>query len=271
MTEQTEAQFLSQYNIHDFDVPLTSVDLAIFTIREQMLQVLLVKRAEHPFKGMWALPGGFIDVHQDQDLEATALRKLQQKTGVATPYLEQLQGFGNKTRDPRGWSTTFSYFALIPSDDIQLAHGATADAAQWFAVEDEGVVPTLAFDHAQILQVAIQRLRSKVEYSSLPVHLLPREFTLSELQRVHEIVLGRALDKSAFRKRIREGDFLEEVPDGWRYGSNRPAKLYRLAGGQPTVYFARAISARDTAKSPAAQRLRLDFSGKNNVSASVEY
>ncbi len=248
MKQQSEQEFLSQYNIHDFDVPLTSVDLVIFTIKDQALHVLLVQRGEHPFKGMWALPGGFIDIHNDDDLEATALRKLYQKTGVKTPYLEQLQGFGNRARDPRGWSATFSYFALIPSENIQLVHGANADAARWFVIEDGGIALDLAFDHAQILRVAVQRLRSKVEYSSLPVHLLPEEFTLSELQRVHEIVLGRSIDKSAFRKRIREGDFLEEVPNGWRHGSNRPARLYRLARGQPTVYFTRTMVGRETGK-----------------------
>ena len=245
MVEQTEQEFLSQYNVHDFDVPLTSVDLAIFTVHEEALKVLLVRRADHPFKGWWALPGGFIDIHHDADLDATALRKLYQKTGVATPYLEQLQGFGNKTRDPRGWSVTFSYFALIPYEAIQLASGDNVDAAAWFAVDDQRVEPELAFDHANILQVAIQRLRSKVEYSSLPVHLLPEQFTLSELQKVHEILLGRSIDKSAFRKRIRDGGFVEEIPDAWRYGSNRPAKLYRHKAGQETVFYSRVMAGRD--------------------------
>lgn len=245
MAEQTEQEFLSQYNIHDFDVPLTSVDLVIFTVHENALKVLLVRRNEHPFKGYWALPGGFIDIHQDQDLDATALRKLYQKTGVNTPYLEQFQGFGNKTRDPRGWSVTFCYFALIPYENIQLKHGDNVDAAAWFPVDGEYVEPRLAFDHKIILQAAIQRLRNKVEYSSLPVHLLPEQFTLSELQNVHEILLGRSIDKSAFRKRIRDGGFIEEIADAWRYGSNRPAKLYRHKPGQGTVYFSRVMAGRE--------------------------
>lgn len=237
----TEQDYLRNYNIHDFDVPLTSVDLVIFTLREQALQVLLVRRAEHPYKGKWALPGGFIDVHRDKDLDATALRKLREKTGVAAPYLEQLQGFGNGTRDPRGWSATFAYFALISSEGVELHHGAGADAVCWEPVDGLGVANELAFDHAAILAVAVQRLRNKVEYTSLPAHLLPEEFTLSELQRVYEIVLGRPVDKSAFRKRVKEGDFLEEIPGKQRRGSNRPAQLYRIRSGQPTVYFSRAI------------------------------
>ncbi|QDQ29369.1 NUDIX hydrolase [Chitinimonas arctica] len=242
--QQSEREFLRHYNIHDYDVPLTSVDLVILAVRDEGLHVLLVKRGEHPFKEHWALPGGFIDVHHDQDLQATALRKLREKTGVDTPYLEQLQGFGNKTRDPRGWSTTFAYFALIPSEHIELTHGANVEAAQWYRIDGSSVAPHLAFDHAHILEVAIQRVRNKVEYSSLPVHLLPETFTLSELQRVHEIVLGRAVDKSAFRKRIKEGDFLEEVPNAWRYGSNRPAQLYRRRPDRPMVFFPRVMSGR---------------------------
>lgn len=235
-----EREFLQRYNIHDFDVPLTTVDLVIFTLRQQQLHALLIRRGEHPCKGQWALPGGFIDIHRDEDLQATALRKLREKTGVETPYLEQLQGFGNRTRDPRGWSATFAYFALIANEDLAPVSGAGVDDAQWFAIEGEGVEPALAFDHAHILQAAIQRLRAKVEYSSIPVYLLPAEFTLSELQRVHETVLGRTLDKSAFRKRMREGAFLEEIPGKMRHGSNRPAQLYRVRSQQAT-FFSRAI------------------------------
>ncbi len=237
----SEQAFLANYNVHDFDVPLTSVDLVIFTVRDGALHVLLVKRAEHPFKGKWCLPGGFINMQTDADLDAAALRKLHEKTGVKAPYLEQLQGFGNATRDPRGWSTTFAYFALIASDNIALNHGSGADAAQWFSVDAAAQIPPLAFDHATILQTGIKRLRNKVEYTSLPAHLLPAAFTLSDLQQVYQTVLGRDVDKSAFRKRIREGNFLIELPGQFRLGSNRPAQLYGLRKGQDTVYFNRII------------------------------
>ena len=242
--EQDEREFLRHYNIHDYAVPLTSVDLVIFTIRDQQLQVLLVQRGEHPFKGRWSLPGGFIDIKRDRDLEATALRKLHAKTGLNTPYLEQLQGFGNSSRDPRGWSTTFVYFALIAAEGIQLTHGAGTTAVQWFPIQQHAVEPELAFDHSEILSIAVQRLRAKVEYTSLPVHLLPEEFTLSELQRVHEIVLGRAVDKSAFRKRVKDGDYLEEIPGKLRLGSNRPAQLFRRRQDKSTVYFSRVMAGR---------------------------
>ncbi|WP_379674732.1 NUDIX hydrolase [Massilia antarctica] len=242
-TDLTEQEYLASYNVHAFDVPLTTVDLVIFTVREQALHVLLVQRGAHPAKGQWALPGGFIDIRNDVDLDATALRKLREKTGVMAPYLEQLQGFGSSTRDPRGWSATFAYFALIGSSDIELQHGAGADAACWHSIGDVGVDLDLAFDHAMIVATAVQRLRNKVEYTSLPAHLLAQEFTLSELQRVYEIVLGRPIDKSAFRKRIKEGDFLDEIPGKQRHGSNRPAQLYRIRSGQPTVFFSRTMGA----------------------------
>jgi len=184
----------------------------------------------------------FIDIHKDRDLDAAALRKLREKTGVRAPYLEQLQGFGSKARDPRGWSTTFVYFALIASDQVELAHGGNADAVRWQPVGGAHQVPKLAFDHSQILEVALQRLYNKVEYTSLPAHLLPKEFTLSDLQQVYQIVLGRAVDKSAFRKRIKDGDFLEEIVGQFRLGANRPAQLYRIREGQGPVYFNRVMS-----------------------------
>ena len=238
----SERAFLASYNVHDYDVPLTSVDLVIFTVRDDALHVLLVQRGEHPFKGAWALPGGFINLQTDTDLDAAALRKLQEKTGVKAPYLEQLQGFGNATRDPRGWSTTFAYFALIPSENLALNHGGGADAACWFSVNEAAEISPLAFDHTTILQVGVQRLRNKVEYTSLPAHLLPTQFTLTDLQQVYQTVLGRDIDKSAFRKRVREGDFLIELPGQFRLGSNRPAQLYSLQPAQATVYFSRTMS-----------------------------
>ena len=226
-----------------FARPLTTVDLAIFTVRDDALQVLLAQRAEPPFADAWALPGGFIDVDQDSDLEACARRKLKEKTGVATPYLEQLGSWGNRKRDPRGWSVTSVWFALMPSANVVLSAGAHTVAVQWTRVDDDGVSARLAFDHAEILAVALERLRSKVEYTSLPAYLLPEEFTLSELQRAYEIVLGRDVDKSAFRTRIRSSELVVAVPRQ-RIGQNRPAQLYRLKNRRHPVFFPRTFSPR---------------------------
>jgi len=225
--------------------PLTTVDVAIFTVADEALQVLLVQRAAaagEPFPGDWALPGGFVDVERDADLEACALRKLREKTGVATPYLEQLGSWGDAKRDPRGWSATHAYFALIAPAPLR-ADGNAADA-RWFPVSGDGVRVKLAFDHARLLAAAIARLRGKVEYTSLPAFLLPKEFTLSELQRAYEIVLGRALEKSAFRTRVLGAGLVEPVART-RQGPNRPAQLYRLRNPRKPVFFSRAFSPRD--------------------------
>jgi 8-oxo-dGTP diphosphatase len=227
-----------------FSRPLTTVDVVIFAIRDHALQVLLVQRTAEmgePFPSMWALPGGFVDVERDKDLESCALRKLGEKTGVAIPYLEQLGSWGSDNRDPRGWSATHAYFALIPSGCIALETGANAADVGWFPVVESTVKPKLAFDHGVILEAAVQRLRSKVEYTSLPMYLMPKEFTLSDLQRVYEIVLNRPLEKSAFRTRMLAADLIEPVSK-MRKGPNRPAQLYRLKKSKAPVYFVRTFN-----------------------------
>lgn len=221
--------------------PIASVDLAIFALSEHGLEVLLVERGAEPFAGQWALPGGFIHVDEDPDLDSAARRVLEDKTGIETAYLEQLQTFGNPLRDPRGWSLSVAYVALISADDVRLKQGANATDVAWWRVEGDKVAPSIAFDHANILRIALARLRNKVEYSTLPVHLLPAGFTLSELQSVYERILGRRLDKSAFRKRIAEADFVEPIPGEMRRASNRPAQLYRVKRGRSTVFFDRTI------------------------------
>jgi ADP-ribose pyrophosphatase YjhB (NUDIX family) len=224
-----------------YERPLVTIDVVILTLRDGRLQVLLMKRAAEPFLGRWALPGGYIHPEEDANLDIAARRILRQKAGIETPYLEQLQGFGDADRDPRGWTATFTYFALIASEALVLRQGANAEEVAWWDVNSKGVEPSLAFDHGQILAAAVHRLRSKVEYTSLPVHLLPEKFTLPDLQRVYELVLGRNMDKSAFRKRMAEADFLEAVPGEKRAASNRPAQFYRIKRGLSTIFFDRTI------------------------------
>jgi ADP-ribose pyrophosphatase YjhB (NUDIX family) len=227
--------------------PLTTVDVVIFTALEERLHVLLVSRPDtpdEPFRKMWALPGGFIDIKEDIDLESCALRKLQLKTGVKSPYLEQVGSWGGLERDPRGWSATHVYFALIPAPQ-NLPHGTLNSDAAWIPVTGQGVSMKLAFDHSKLLEAAIQRLRNKVEYTSLPAYLLPEEFTLSDLQRMYEVVLERHIEKSAFRTRVFAANLVEPV-DKVRAGPNRPAQLYRLAHPKEIVYFPRTFSPRKT-------------------------
>ena len=221
--------------------PIASVDLAIFALSETGIEILLVERGAEPFAGQWALPGGWIHVNEDADLDAAAQRVLKDKTGVETPYLEQLQSFGGLDRDPRGWSLSITYVALIAADQVRLQQGANAADVAWWPVEGDAVGVSIAFDHAEVVRSALGRLRSKVEYSTLPVHLLPAGFTLGELQSVYERILGRRLDKSAFRKRMAEADFVEPIPGEMRRASNRPAQVYRLKQARSTVFFDRTI------------------------------
>lgn len=223
----------------EFDRPLVTVDVVIFSVVNDQLCVLLVRRPEgkdEPFPGRWALPGGFVDVHQDASLLACAERKLLAKTGVASPYLEQLGSWGDARRDPRGWSSTHAYFALIPQPEA--ADGGTP-VTEWVPC-DPATRRRLAFDHNTILGAAIERLRGKVEYTSLPAFLLPEPFTLPQLQRVYEVVLGRALDKSAFRKRMLDADYLAET--GMVTGDHgRPAMGYRLRERERATVFPRSF------------------------------
>lgn len=222
--------------------PLATVDVAIFGVHDAALRVLLVRRpgaAGEPFPGQWALPGGFIDVERDASLEACALRKLREKTGVRSPYLEQLGSWGNSRRDPRGWSVTHVYFALIDGRGLRLAGGGNAAEVAWHAIEGDGVGEKLAFDHGRLLAAAVARLRNKVQYTTLPAFLLPESFTLSELQAAYEVVLGRHLDKSAFRTRMLAAGFIEATGEQ-RTGANRPAQLYRLKNRE-AVFFPRTF------------------------------
>lgn len=219
--------------------PLVTVDVVIFSVRDDRLHVLLVRRpdtADEPFRGRWALPGGFVDVGLDRSLVDCARRKLRDKTGVSTPYLEQLGSWGNAARDPRGWSATHAYFALIPA--VETVEAGSAES-QWCPA-DEATRRRLAFDHGEILDAALRRLRAKVEYTSLPAFLLPEPFTLPQLQHAYEIVLDRPLDKSAFRKRMLDGAFLEEA--GMVTGdSGRSAMGYRLSERDAATVFPRTF------------------------------
>jgi 8-oxo-dGTP diphosphatase len=230
----------------EFPLTYTTVDVVIFTVLDNALQVLLVQRPSHsgePFPGRWALPGGFVDVATDATLEDGARRKLFEKTGVKSPYLEQLGSWGSATRDPRGWSATHVWFALIPARDVTLARGANSAGVAWFDVDAVTQKLGLAFDHDDILQAAVERLRSKVEYTSLPAFLLPEPFTLPQLQRMYEIVLGRPVDKSGFRTRMLAAAFLKET--GYVAGeSNRPAIGYCLVDRHVPVVFPRTFSPR---------------------------
>lgn len=202
--------------------PSLAVDIVVFTIRENRLHLLLIRRASEPFQGSWALPGGF--VHMDETLEEAANRELSEETGIQEAYLEQLYTYGEPQRDPRGRVVSVAYFALIPADaPVRSEGGSDTSQARWFPIDD---LPTLAFDHNEIVAYALRRLRYKLEYTAVGFELLPEEFTLTEIQQTYEIILGEALDKRNFRRRMLASGIIEPTRFK-RGGGGRPAKLYR--------------------------------------------
>jgi len=203
-----------------------TVDIVIFTLREGSLQVLLVKRGVPPFEGQYAIPGGFI--RGDESLEEAALRELHEETGVRNVFLEQLYTFGDPKRDPRGRVITVAYYALIASDKLSLVAGADAAEAQWFPASS---VPPLAFDHKSILDYALERLRNKLEYTTVGFQLLPEKFTLGELQAVYEVILGRPLDKRNFRRKLALLGILKPLRE-WQRTGRKPAQLFRFAAAR---------------------------------------
>ena len=207
---------------YDYPRPALTVDVVVFTLRENRLQVLLIRRAGEPFSGSWALPGGFVQMNES--LEEAALRELREETGVQEAYLEQLYTFGDPGRDPRGRVVSVAYYALIPVDArIRSEGGSDASQAGWFPV---GELPQLAFDHTEIITYALARLHYKLEYTAVGFELLPEEFTLSEIQHTYEIILGETLDKRNFRRRMLESGIIE--PTRVKRGKEgRPAQLYR--------------------------------------------
>lgn len=205
-----------------FPKPAVTVDVVIFTIKNNELKVLLVKRGIEPFKGMWAIPGGFIKM--DESLEDAARRELKEETGVANIYLEQLYTFGDVDRDPRDRVVTVSYIALINSDNVKLSASTDVSDAQWFSVLK---LPKLGFDHRKIIEYALRRLKWKFGYTTVAFSLLPKNFTLAEVQRLYEIVYNKKFDKRNFMKKILSLNILQE--EGIRKNvSFRPPMTYSL-------------------------------------------
>lgn len=200
-----------------------TTDVVIFTIKDNKLQVLLVKRANEPFKGRWAIPGGFIRL--SENLDNAALRILKEKTNVDNIYLEQLYTFGDPLRYPNSRVITCAYFALIRSDDIKLSFDTTQSITQvqWHEVYN---LPTLAFDHKEIIEYSIKRMRERLEFCPIAFQLLPEKFTLTELQKSYELILDMKLDKRNFRKKVLSGNVLKELNEYTKMGSKRPARLY---------------------------------------------
>lgn len=210
---------------HSYEYPRAAltVDCVVFGIDEQELKLLLIQRGSAPYLGKWALPGGFVRV--DESLEAAAARELQEEAGIAPLFLEQLYTFGAVKRDPRERVVSVAYYTLVKLSDHEVRAATDAADAAWFGVAD---LPSLAFDHDEIVRTALERLKSKVRYQPIGFELLPRKFTLSQLQRLYEIVLERELDKRNFRKKVLGMDILVETDELERDVAHRAARLYRF-------------------------------------------
>jgi 8-oxo-dGTP diphosphatase len=201
-----------------------TVDVIVLRIAQDALEILLIRRGKPPFEGMWAIPGGFVDM--DETLDAAARRELREETGLCELWMEQLYTFGSVDRDPRGRCITVAYFGVVPSDaDLKLDAGDDANQLNWFASRD---LPDMAFDHQRIIEVALQRLRNKLMYSPVGFRLMPETFTIPQFQRMFEIILDAPLDKRNFRRKIRGMEILEDTGQMIRSGAHRPAKLYRV-------------------------------------------
>jgi len=199
-----------------------TVDVVLLTIRDRQLHILLIRRLAKPFENRHALPGGF--VRDDESLDHAAIRELREETGVDKVYLEQLYTFGEPRRDPRGRVITVAYYALVP-DSQSLRAGTDASDAAWFPVSE---LPPLGFDHRKIVAYAQLRIRNKLDYTNVGFELLPEKFTLSELQAVHEAVLGEALDKRNFRRKIILKGIVKATKE-WQHTGRKPAQLYRFS------------------------------------------
>ena len=203
--------------------PVLTTNVVVFTLRDEQLKLLLIRRQNPPFQGFWSLPGGVVGT--DEDVEANATRQLEDGTGLSGVYLEQLYTFSAPERDPRERVISVAYYALVPSKRLRLRTDEHGEGVAWFSLNE---LPELAFDHAQMVDTAHQRLAAKLDYSTIAFQFMPERFTLSDLQNVFQIILNRDLDKRNFRKRMRAMEQIRQTSDLRKNGNHRPARLYRV-------------------------------------------
>ncbi len=208
---------------YEFQRAAVTVDCVVFGLDETELKVMLIQRDIAPFEGKWALPGGFVRI--DESVEEAARRELQEETGLEKVFLEQLYTFGDLDRDPRERIITIAWYALVRLSKHRVKAATDARDAAWFAMHD---LPQLAFDHDRILETAQQRLQNKVRYQPIGFELLPQKFTLTQLQKLYEIILDRTLDKRNFRKKILGMNVLQELDEVEKDVAHRAARLYRF-------------------------------------------
>lgn len=198
--------------------------MILFTVKDGALHVLLIKMKKRPFTDYWAAPGGLVKINESVD--KAAMRILKEKTGVLRRTLEQLSTFGRVNRDPFGRVVSVAYMALIPHQGLKLATTDEHGDIAWFPISR---LPKLAYDHKEIVRFAYKRLRDVIGYSTAVKHIMPSEFSLGDLQRVHEIILSKSLDKRNFRKRVLSLGFVQKTVKKQSGRRNRPARLYRFS------------------------------------------
>jgi 8-oxo-dGTP diphosphatase len=208
---------------YEYPHPAVATDIAVFTLRNRSLSILLIRRGAPPYEGYWAMPGGFLG--PDEDLDACAMRELREETGVETAILEPFGNFSAPDRDPRERIISVAYLALINSEGVVLSASTDAAEARWFAVDR---LPELAFDHEMIIEKALQALRSRLFSTGLLLGLLPARFSLSALQEAYEAVVGEPVDKRNFRKKVEAIGLVRETDEVER-GRHRPARLFERA------------------------------------------
>lgn len=208
---------------YDYPRPALTVDNLIFSFEDKQLRILLIQRARPPFKGEWALPGGFVEINES--LEDAARRELREETGVTKAFIKQLQTFGNVDRDPRGRVISVAYYALVKPDVVDVKAATDANAVAWFSVYE---LPELAFDHVEMIEFALNRLREEFKFKPVGFELLPETFTLTELQRLYEAVIEKELDKRNFRKKILNLNVLDPAEEADQRVSKRMATLYKF-------------------------------------------
>ncbi len=239
---EQDRDYLRTYDPGVFRKPSSSVDVVIFTVQDGALKVLLSHRKSGLFAGQWGFPGGFIRPTEHESLDAAAHETLARKTKLRSPYLEQLRTYGSAGRDPRDWVLTVVYFALVPEHTITRNLHGNEDTHRLIKADGDRIAVRLAFDHAVILRDAVARLRGKLEYTSIAMHLMPDEFTIPELQRAYETVLGEKLDRSSFHARTLRSGFVEEV-GRTRETAGRPSKLFRsIVRDDRELFFPRSIA-----------------------------
>jgi len=224
------AELPKSYDPNQYERVNSAIDVAVFTMVDDVLKVLLTKRAEAPYKNKWSLVGGYIKPSVDKTLESCAARKVSEKTGVTLPYVEQIQTVGSHKRDPRGWTVSILYLSLIPFQAISQ----NFQKSDWVNYE-EASAQNLAFDHNELLIGSRDRLKSKATYSDLPLVLLDHKFTLSEAKRCFEVVLGSSIQTKSFRRRIDKNVNIESTGERVSTG-RRKAELFRKISTEINFY-----------------------------------